>query len=293
MDVKLMLTGGSIGLTLFLYLAWVFVPVSRNQYKADILLERVETGSSWHDQFGVLHGKLAKDYFTQQREELEKLIVKSGVDTTPEKIFVERIVYPIMAFILFGTFYLIFKATFLLITAVVLAVYFFIEPKSKLTSKAKARHELIQKETPNFALTVRLLLRGQQSPVDALKLACSHGVGDGLRDYAEILNNDLDHMHPVDAIQKFAWSIEVPELIEFASNISQYMIIGKSEDGEEILRQMEVTFRDLDKKMLERERETRPKKLKAINFVLLANGVFFIMAALVMFLLELMSGGLM
>lgn len=292
MDVTLLLTGGGIVLTLFLYLAWVFVPSGRNHYRADILLERVEPGRSWHDQFDVLHKRIAKGFFRQEKHDLEELILKSGVDTTPEKIFVEMITYPVISLILFGTLYMIFKTTFFLIMAIVLPIYFFLEPKSKLRSKGKAREELIRKETPNFALTVRLLLRGQQSPVDALKLACIHGVGEGLKDYAEILYNDLDYMHPVDAVQKFAWSTEVPELIEFASNISQYILIGRSEEGEEILRQMEVTFRELDKKMLEREKETRPKKLKAINFVLLANGVFFILAALIMFLLELMSGGL-
>lgn len=289
MDTFLWLLAGISIVLLVPYLFWVFAPATRNEYRASILLEEVNPDKTWHDSFNI--EKLAGRYLQRNKEKLQELIEKSGVRTTPQKIVTEQIVYPILFLVVGTIFSFLFDSRWILILGAVLAVFFIFEPTAKLKRKIKERQYAIKKETPNFALTVRLLCRAK-TPVDAMKLACKYATDEALKKYTDELYVDLDHMNPAEAVRKFGWSTGVPEMIEFATAMSQYMEVGPTKDGQEILRQMESTFRELDKKILEQEKEIRPKKLKVINLVLFANGVFFIMAALLMYLIQLLGGGL-
>jgi hypothetical protein len=162
-------------------------------------------------------------------------------------------------------------------------------PIANLKSAEKKRREAIRKETPNFVLTVRLLLKGKKTPVEALKLACEYGSGEGMQLYTDELSDNLEVMQPDVALTKFANDTEVVELMEFASLFSQYIKIGATKDGEEILRQLESTFRDLDGKLLEREKEIRPQKLKMVNYALSFNAIAFIITTVILYLMALLG----
>lgn len=288
MDTFLWILAAISILLLVLYLYWVFAPTKRNQYRASILFKEVKPDQTWHDSINI--EKMAGRYLRKNKEKLQELIDRSGVRTTPQKIVTEQVVYPILVLIVGAVFSFVFNTNWILIFSGGLALFFIFEPKSKLNKKIKEREYLIRKETPNFALSVRLLCRAK-TPVEAMKLACKHASDEGLKSFTEELYSDLDHMNPAEAVRKFGWSTSVGEMIEFSTAMSQYMEVGPTKDGQEILQQMETTFRELDKKILEQEKEVRPKKLKGINFVLFANGVFFIMAALLLYLAQLLTGG--
>lgn len=277
--------GAGLFISLILLLTiWIFKP--KTSYKPALILEKVGPEKSWHQSFDFIPQKLAKGYFNRVYRKIAGEIEDAKVKTTPERVFIEQFVYSIGFFLFFLLLHLFLEGIMWLILAIGLGIYFFFEPRRELVNKAKKLREEIRKETPNFALTVRLLIQGQKTPVDALKIACQHGVGKGLKPFADILYSDLDYLNPDHALQKFAWSTKVPELIEFATAMSQYMTIGGGAEGEKILEDMEKVFRELDKKMLEREKETRPAKLKAMNGIIMLDGLLFMSSIMLLYLLH-------
>ncbi|UFJ41333.1 hypothetical protein LOK74_02000 [Brevibacillus humidisoli] len=210
---------------------------------------------------------------------------------TVEQIVIEQFVYSVGILFIFCVVYLIHPSWMLIGLGIGLSIYFFQEPRRELIKKFKKLQEEIRKETPNFVITVRLLIKGQKTVVDALKLACDYAKNPALLPYAKALREDLDYLNPTDALYKFVWGTQVPELIEFGSSLAQYMTIGAGEEGEKILVQMEQTFRELDKKLLEREKEVRPAKVKGMNFVIMINGVLFIGTLLILYLMSALQKG--
>ncbi|WP_126430008.1 hypothetical protein [Brevibacillus marinus] len=277
--------GGGIFIALIILTAiWIFHP--RKSYKPALILEKVGPEQSWHQSFAFIPQKVAKGYFKRVYAKIASEIEDAKANTTPERVFIEQFVYSIGFFLFFLLLYAWFEGILWLVMAIGLGLYFFFEPRRDLVNKAKKLREEIRKETPNFALTVRLLIQGQKTPVDALKIACQHGVGKGLKPFADILYSDLDYLNPDQALQKFAWSTKVPELIEFSTAMSQYMTIGGGAEGEKILEDMEKVFRELDKKMLEREKEIRPAKVKAMNGIIMLDGLLFMSSIMLLYLLH-------
>lgn len=277
--------GGGVFITLIIFLAiWIFKP--KSSYKPALILEKAGPEKSWHLSFSFIPQKVAKGYFQRVYARIASEIEEAKANTTPERVFIEQFVYSIGFFFFFLLLYVWFEGIMWLVLAIGLGVYFFFEPRRELVNKAKKLREEIRKETPNFALTVRLLIQGQKTPVDALKIACQHGVGNGLKPFADILYSDLDYLNPDQALQKFAWSTKVPELIEFSTAMSQYMTIGGGAEGEKILEDMEKVFRELDKKMLEREKEIRPAKVKAMNGIIMLDGLLFMSSIMLLYLLH-------
>ncbi|CAI8943060.1 T2SSF domain-containing protein [Brevibacillus sp. IT-7CA2] len=280
--------GGGLIATLIIYLAYLlFKP--KQAYKASMLLEIVGPEQTWHRSFKFLPDRVAKGAFSKAHQKIWSEIEDAKSNKTPEQVFIEQIVYSIGIFLLFLILYLLFESMFCLMLAFGGGFYFFFEPRRELVNKAKKMREEIRKETPNFALTVRLLIKGQKSPVDALKIACVHGVGKGMKPFADVLKSDLDYLHPADALYKFGDGTKVPELREFCTAIAQYMTVGGGADGEKILADMEHTFRELDKKMLEREKEIRPAKLKAMSGIIMIDGLLFLSTAMVLYLAHTLS----
>ncbi|TRY23292.1 hypothetical protein FOI68_21580 [Brevibacillus sp. LEMMJ03] len=286
--IFLVVGGGLLAFLLFLILFYLFQPSST--YRASILLEEVKPDQTWHRSFEFLF-PLTNKYLQRTRAAIEQELLDADSRKTPEQIVIEQFVYLVGVLLLFLIVYVIMKAWFILVLGILLAVYFFFEPRRELKNKAKKLREEIRKETPNFALTVRLLLKGQKTPADALRIACEHGTGSGLKAYAEVLKQDLEFLSPQEAVQKFARSTKVPELIEFSAALSQYMTVGPGKDGQEILAQMESTFRELDKKLMEREKQVRPAKVKAMNMIIAFDGILFIATLMALYLVSMLSKG--
>lgn len=280
--------GGGIFVTLLIYLTYLLFKPKR-AYKASLLLQKVGPEQTWHRSFHFLPDRVANGVFSKVHQKIWSEIEDAKANKTPEQVFIEQFVYSIGIFLLFLILYMLFDSMFYLLLAFGGGYYFFLEPRRELVNKAKKMREEIRKETPNFALTVRLLIKGQKTPVDALKIACVHGVGKGMKPFADVLKSDLDYLHPADALHKFAWGTKVPELIEFSTAMAQYMTVGGGAEGEQILVDMEQTFRELDKKMLEREKEVRPAKLKAMNGVIMLDGLLFLATAMILYLAQTLS----
>jgi len=288
----LIILGASLMVLIGTYLILAKVQFKNRSYLAAAIIEPVnEKKADWRDSMTFITGTIGKGYLTKQRENILKEISDANVVKTPEQVVVEQFFFSITTFLLCLMFYLILGSQLYLVAGIIGGVAMFFDPRTKLRKKIKGRREQIRKETPNFALTVRLLLKGQKSAVDALRLACAYGVGSELKSYADMLVHDLEYMKPEEALHKFAVSTGVNEMAEFAAAMRQFIIVGAGKDGEEILFQMEQTFRELDKKMMETEKITRPAKLKLMNILILLNGVAFILSALVLFFMKLLSGG--
>lgn len=280
--------GVGLIVSLAIYLTYMlFKP--KHAYKASMLLEKVGPDQTWHQTFDFLPKTVAKGYFSKAHQKIWTEIEEAKANTTPEKVFIEQFVYSIGVFLFFFVLYLVLDSMFYLLLAIGGGIYFFRDPRRQLITKAKKMREEIRKETPNFALTVRLLIKGQKTPVDALKIACVHGVGRGMKPFTDVLKADLDYLHPAEALHKFAWATKVPELIEFSTAMAQYMTVGGGVEGEQILVDMEQTFRELDKKMFEREKEVRPAKIKAMNGIIMLDGLLFMATAMILYLAHTMT----
>ena len=274
---------------LFVMLYYLFRP-KRKAFEASILLEKIESNNTWHSKFNFLLGA-SDGIFQKVRQKIEREIEEAAEKVTSEQIFIEQILNSTIMLFLFLILYFCFGSIFFLILAIGLPIYFFNEPRRKLRRKTAKIRENIRKDTPDFALTVRLLLKGGKTPVEALNIACDYGSKEGLRAYSNILKQDLLFLQPHEAIQKFAFNTHVPEMIEFSTALSQYMTVGVGRDGEAILSQMEHTFRELDKKLMEREKQIRPGKLKAMNFLILIDGFLFIITLMALYLTTALSKG--
>lgn len=255
----------------------------KKDYSQIFELDKEREKRDWQTTFYPLVERFTKNNLYKE------LIRKSGVDTSPEKVLVEQTTLPIILLASVSFISFLIKAKMMIYLGFVLALVLVIAPIQNLKKKSRIRTENIRKEAPNFVLTVRLLLRGQKTPVQALKLACDYGTGDGMNAYTSQLNADLDVMTPEDALTKFAKATEVIELMEFAALFSQYIRLGATKDGEDILRQLENTFREMDAKMLEREKEIRPRNLRMVNYVIGVNAIAFIMTAVILYLKELLG----
>ncbi|MDT3417164.1 Flp pilus assembly protein TadB [Brevibacillus aydinogluensis] len=288
--MEILAIGGGVAIAI-LFMVALSLLKPRKVYRASLILQKVGPEKTWHQSLDFIPNQVAKGFFSKVRSKIQAEIDDVKSNKTPEKVFIEQFTYSIGVFLFFFVLYLAFESLIYLLLAFGLGVYFFNEPRRELVNKAKKLREQIRKETPNFALTVRLLIKGQKTPVDALKIACDHGVGPGLQTFADMLKADLDYLNPKEALQKFAWSTKVPELIEFATAMSQYMTLGSGEEGEEILRQMENTFRELDKKLLEREKEIRPAKLRGLNGITMLVAFLFIVTAMVLYLAHMLNKG--
>jgi len=274
-------------LAVFFLLATSIIAVAT--YKKPYSYKQVEsilamkTKTTWHDSFATITTKWAKGGI------YDDLIKRSGKQTTTERILTEQIILPIIMIVGSGIVTLITGLHFFFIAGILLAGLFIYAPIANLKSAEKKRKELIRKEAPNFVLTVRLLLKGKKTPVDALKLACQYGSGKGMQAYTDELYENLDIMQPESALSKFANDTGVVEIMEFALLFGEYMRIGATKDGEDILKQLETTFRDLEGKLMDREKEIRPKKLRMVNYGLGINAIAFIITAVILYLMALLG----
>ncbi|QDX91017.1 hypothetical protein EEL30_00670 (plasmid) [Brevibacillus laterosporus] len=286
----LLIAGGVlIALLLFTVLYVLFKP-KRTAYEASMLLEKIESNNTWHNHFYFVP-KISGGIFKKVKRSIEREIEEAADKVTPEQVFIEQILNSAIMLFLFLILYFCFESMFFLILAIALPIYFFNEPRRKLKRKTIMIRENIRKDTPDFALTVRLLLKGGQTPVEALNIACDYGSKEGLKAYANMLKQDLLFLQPHEAMQKFSFSTQVPEMIEFSTALSQYMTVGAGKEGEAILSQLEHTFRELDKKLMEREKEVRPVKIKAMNFLIMMDGFLFITTLLALYLSTTLSKG--
>ncbi|HHW36833.1 MAG TPA: hypothetical protein GXX18_06270 [Bacillales bacterium] len=285
-----------INVSIVLIIVYFLLPSSKKYVAAEALQkvnpQEVEIKSTFHQTLGFINKSIAKKYLKNAKEKIQKEIGDAGIKQTPEHIVIEQFSYPIITLIIAIGFYFLLHSIMVLLIGGGVAVYLIFEPRAKLKKLAKKRKETIREQTPNFVLTCNLLLKGGLIPVDALKLSCEYASTDALKPFTDQLKEDLNHLHPVDAIRTFAKSTKVPEMIEFSATLIQFMDLGPTEEGLENLKQMEETFRELNKKVLAQEVVRRPQKIKVANWIIGLDGMALIISAIAMYFVQMMSGGI-
>jgi|GEM_PF-4008538 len=281
---------GSVFALIVIVTLWLFLRPQTSSYRAKEILKSVEPPKDWQSSFGFISNGIAKKYKAFSAKAIKEEIKDAGVDKTVEQVVVEQFVYAVGGFLLMLLLYILTESIMVFWMSFGAGAILFFEPRSELKRIIKKKRKMMVEETPQFVISIRLMLKSGFTPVAAIREACNSAVGDGLRPFTNRLRQDLESMHPADAIREFAYRTKVDELIDFANGLSQAIILG-GKDGEEILLNIEQTNRALREKVAERRLVEDPKKLKMFNLLIMVNSFMFIGVALIMYIVRLFQKG--